>query len=43
MKIKNRALSFVIVTAVYLMAAALGIISYIYLPFSFWLNLLPAN
>lgn len=43
MKIKNRALSFVIVAFVYALAIASGIVSYIYLPFDFWLNLLLAD
>ena len=43
MKIKNRALSFIILAAVYILAAACGIVSYLYLPFSFWLNLLLAD
>ena len=40
---KNRAVSFVIVTAVYIVAAACGILSYMHLPFSLWLNLLLAD
>ena len=40
---KNRALSFVIVTAIYAAAAASGVVSYMYLPFSLWLNLLIAD
>lgn len=35
--------SFVIVTVVYAIATACGIVSYIYLPFDFWLNLLLAD
>lgn len=43
MKITNRALSFVIVAIVYVVATAIGVVSYIYLPFDFWLNLLFAD
>ena len=43
MKIASRALSFVIVALVYAFATACGIVSYLYLPFDFWLNLLLAD
>ena len=38
--LENRAFSFVIVLLVYLLATASGVLSYLYLPFDFWLNLL---
>ena len=41
--LKNRAVSFVFVFIVYLIAVASGVISYIFLPFDFWLNLLLAD
>lgn len=41
--LNNRAASFVILAVVYILAAAAGIVSYIYLPFDFWLNLLIAD
>lgn len=40
---KNRPLSFVIVTIVYILAVALGILVYLWLPFAWWLNLLIAD
>lgn len=40
---KSRAFGFVIILFVYLIAAACGVISYLYLPFEFWLNLLLAD
>lgn len=40
---KHRALSFVIITIVYILAAALGILVYLWLPFDWWLNLLIAD
>ena len=40
---KNRALSFVIVSLVYIGATAVGILVYRALPYSFWLNLLIAD
>ena len=44
MKIKeSRAWSFVIVTLVYILATAVGIVTYVLLPFDFWLNLLIAD
>lgn len=46
MKISNRALSFVIVSLVYVAATACGVVSYIYLPLEaeyFWLKLLLAD
>lgn len=39
----NRQLSFIIIAIVYIIAIAGGIISYIYLPFDFWLSLLLAD
>ena len=43
-KIKqNRAASFVIVTLVYLLATAIGILTYRALPLSWWLSLLIAD
>lgn len=41
--VKNRTLSFVIVTAVYVLAAVAGILIYRQLPFDWWLNLLIAD
>ena len=41
--VKNRAASFVIVTLVYILAAAAGIVIYRVLPFDWWLNLLIAD
>lgn len=41
--LKNRAASFAIVAVVYAIATACGIVSYIYLPFDFRLNLLLAD
>lgn len=44
MKITNRALSFVIVALVYVVAAACGVVSYVYIPLPlFWLKLLVAD
>lgn len=40
---KNRTLSFVIVAAVYVLAAVAGILIYLALPYSWWLNLLIAD
>ncbi len=40
MKIKSRSLSFVIITIIYVLATIAGIITYMALPFPFWLNLL---
>lgn len=40
---KNRTASFIIVTAVYILAAAAGIVLYRLLPFDWWLNLLIAD
>lgn len=39
----NRATSFVIIAFVYIIAALVGIVLYLYLPFAFWLNLLLAD
>ena len=41
--LENRAFSFIIVLLVYLLATASGVLSYLYLPFDFWLNLLLAD
>lgn len=41
--LESRAFSFLIILCVYLVATVSGIISYIYLPFNFWLNLLLAD
>ena len=41
--LKNRAVSFIIVFFVYAFAVASGVVSYIYLPFDFWLSLLLAD
>ncbi len=44
MKVKeNRAWSFIIIAIVYVIAAAVGIVTYLALPFDFWLNLLLAD
>ena len=40
---ENRAFAFGMVTIAYIMAIAVGVISYHYLPFAFWLNLLIAD
>lgn len=40
---KNRAFAFLAVTTAYLFAIAVGLVSYVYLPFAFWLNLLIAD
>ena len=40
---KNRAFAFFMVTIAYIVAIAVGVVGYIYLPFSFWLNLLIAD
>ncbi len=42
-KVKNRVLSYIIILAVYAVAAACGILCYIYLPSVFWLKLLVAD
>ena len=41
--IKSRTWSFVIVAIVYLLATAVGVVTYLLLPFEFWLNLLIAD
>ena len=41
--LENRALSFVIVTLIYALATAGGIVSYLYFHFPFWVNLLLAD
>lgn len=41
--LNNRAISFAIIIFVYIISAVCGIVSYIYLPFDFWLNLLIAD
>lgn len=43
MKVENRALSFIIVALVYVVATAVGVAVYLALPFDFWLNLLLAD
>ena len=40
---KNRTFAFIMVSIAYALAIAAGVISYLYLPFSFWLNLLLAD
>ena len=40
---KNRAFALTIVTISYLLAVAVGVVSYHYLPFTFWINLLLAD
>ena len=40
---ESRAFSFVIVTSVYLIAAMVGLAVYVWMPFSFWVNLLLAD
>ncbi len=40
---KSRAASFIIVAFVYVIAIVVGVVSYLYLPFDFWLNLLLAD
>lgn len=40
---KNRAFALTIVTISYLLAVAVGVVSYHYLPFTFWINLLFAD
>lgn len=41
--LKNRAFSFVIIALIYAFATACGVVSYFWLPFDFWLNLLIAD
>ena len=42
--IKNsRSTSILIITCIYVMAGFIGVVSYLYLPYSFWLSLLIAN
>lgn len=41
--LKNRAFSFIIITLIYAFATACGVVSYFWLPFNFWLNLLLAD
>ena len=41
--LKNRSFGFITITVIYAIAIACGIVSYIYLPFDFWLNLLLAD
>ena len=43
MKVKSRILSFIIVAVIYFLAAAVGVIAHLFLPFPFWLNLLIAD
>ena len=40
---QNRLFSFIIVAIIYLLASAVGIVTYYFLPFAFWLNLLIAD
>ena len=40
---ENRALAFVIVAAVYVIAAVVGLAAYVWMPFPFWANLLLAD
>ena len=40
---KNRAFAFIMVSIAYLLAIAVGVVSYRYLPFAFWVNLLIAD
>ena len=40
---ENRALAFVIVAAVYVIAAVVGLAAYVWMPFPFWVNLLLAD
>ena len=40
---ESRAISFIIVTAVYIIATLVGLAAYVWLPFSFWVNLLLAD
>ena len=40
---QNRAFSFIAVALVYILALAVGIVTYLFLPFSAWLNLLIAD
>lgn len=35
---EKRSVGFVALAVVYVLAAAVGIVSYLYLPFAFWLN-----
>ena len=41
--LKNRAFSFTIIALIYAFATACGVVSYFWLPFDFWLNLLLAD
>ncbi|MBP5307792.1 MAG: DUF1295 domain-containing protein, partial [Clostridia bacterium] len=40
---ENRTVSFIIVSAVYAVATVTGVVSYLLLPFSYWINLLIAD
>ncbi len=40
---QNRLFSFILVTVIYLLAIAVGVITYYFLPFDYWLNLLIAD
>lgn len=40
---QNRLFSFIIITLIYFLATAVGVVSYYFLPFAFWLNLLLAD
>lgn len=41
--LKNRAFGFVIIALIYAFSTACGVVSYLWLPFDFWLNLLLAD
>lgn len=41
--LNNRIISLIVIFAIYIIATIAGILSYIFLPFSFWLNLLIAD
>ena len=41
--INNRAVGFAVISVVYTLAVAWGVVSYLFLPFDFWLNLLLAD
>lgn len=40
---QNRLISFIIVAIIYLLATAVGVVTYYFLPFDYWLNLLVAD
>ena len=39
----SRSASIIIITCIYVMAAFIGVVSYLYLPYPFWLSLLIAD